>query len=289
MPPQNPVERYNTKRMPDTWPFPWSQELIAHYTAYRVDKAPVIDGRLDEACWLAAPRSPRFRDMISGEAAIHNTQAAVLWDDDCLYVGYWIEEPWVEAYLTERDALIYNDNDVELFVAGQDSYYELEINAKGAIYEVFFIWDEAYERSGYHLRPEYDRKFPGSRPFDGVGFQPHPRGRRTGFWNWDFPGLRSAVYVDGTLNDPSDRDRGWTVELALPWRGFEALAAPDSRSLPPQDGDIWRMDFSRFNQYKTAPPSNDSGGWAWNPHGAWDSHIPELFVKVQFSLRAIGP
>ncbi len=271
--------------LPDTWPFPWSQELIAHYTAYRVDAAPVIDGRLDEACWLSAPRSPRFRDLVNGGPAVHNTQAAVLWDDDYLYVGYWIEEPWVEARLTERDALIYEDNDVELFVAGRDSYYELEINALGTIYEVFFIWDEAYERCGFHKRPEFSRTAPGARPFDGVGFQPHPRGKRSGFWNWDFPGLRSAVFIDGTLNDPSDRDRGWTVELALPWRGFEALADSDCRSLPPHDGDMWRMDFSRFNQYKAAPPANDSGGWAWSPHGVWDSHVPELFVQVQFSTR----
>jgi hypothetical protein len=271
--------------LPDTWPFPWSQELIAHYTAYRVDAAPVIDGRLDETCWLSAPRSPRFRDLVSGGPAIHSTQAAVLWDDDYLYVGYWIEEPWVEAHLTERDALIYEDNDVELFVAGRDSYYELEINALGTIYEVFFIWDEAYERCGFHQRPEFERTAPGARPFDGVGFQPHPRGKRSGFWNWDFLGLRSAAFIDGTLNDPSDRDRGWTVELALPWRGFDVLANSDGRSLPPHDGDVWRMDFSRFNQYKAAPPANDSGGWAWSPHGVWDSHVPELFVHVQFSTQ----
>ncbi len=138
------------------------------------------------------------------------------------------------------------------------------------------------------MRTEFERRVPGARAFDGVGFQPHPRGQRTGYWKWDFPGLRSAVHVDGTLNDASDRDRGWTVELALPWREFEALASSDGRSLPPKDGDTWRMDFSRFNQYKAAPPANDSGGWAWSPHGVWDSHIPELFVQVQFSTRTSG-
>jgi len=265
------------------WPFPRPQESIACYTAYRVTNPPVIDGKLDELCWQRAPRSPRFADLVSGAHAIHDTRAAVLWDDEYLYVGYWIEEPFVQASLTERDALIYEDNDVELFVAGKDAYYEFEINALGTIYEVFFVWEEAYARGGYHLRPEFRRDAAGVLPFNGVGFPNHPRGPRIGYWNMDFNGLRSAVHVDGTLNDNSDRDRGWTVELALPWRGFEALAAPDGRSLPPRDGDIWRMDFSRFNQYKAAPPANDSGGWAWSPHGVWDSHIPELFVQVQFS------
>ena len=268
--------------MPDPWPFPWPKDVIARTTALRVETPPVIDGRLDEDCWQRALRSPRFADLVSGLPAVHDTCAAVLWDDDYLYVGYWIEEPFVQAKLTERDSLIYEENDVELFIAGQDTYYEFEINALGTLYEVFFIWEDAYGSGGFNQLPEFSRDAAGVRLFDGVGFQPHPRGRRIGFWNWDFPGLRSAVHVDGTLNDDSDRDRGWTVELALPWKGFESLAKSDGRSLPPRDGDVWRMDFSRFNQYKAAPPANDSGGWAWSPHGVWDSHIPELFVKVQF-------
>jgi hypothetical protein len=273
---------------PTLWPFPRPQESIARYTAYRATTPPVIDGKLDEPCWQHAPRSPRFADLVSAAAAVHDTRAAVLWDDEYLYVGYWIEELFVQASLTERDALIYEDNDVELFVAGQDAYYEFEINALGTIYEVFFVWEEAYQRAGYHLRPEFRRGADGARPFNGVGFPNHPRGARIGFWNLDFNGLRSAVHVDGTLNDHRDRDRGWSVELALPWHGFEALVAPDGRSLPPRDGDTWRMDFSRFNQYKAAPPANDSGGWAWSPHGVWDSHIPEVFVQVQFSTCLVG-
>jgi len=96
------------------------------------------------------------------------------------------------------------------------------------------------------------------------------------------------VHVDGTVNNNADRDRGWTVELAIPWTGLAQLARPDGRSLPPKDGDVWRMDFTRFNQYKEAPPSQDPGGWAWSPHGAWDSHIPEVYPYVRFSTQAVG-
>ncbi len=269
-----------------TTPFPWPEEKIAHYTAYRVAEPLQIDGRLDEVSWQIAPRSPRFVDLISGQPTIHNTQAAVLWDDDYLYVGYWIEEPFVTATLTERDALIYTDNDVELFIAGQDAYYEFEINALSTIYEVFFIWEDAYERDGYSQSPEFQRAT--ATPWNGVGFTNHPRGPRLGFWQWDFPGIKSAVWVDGTLNQNDDRDRGWTVELALPWQGMNWLARGDGRSLPPQDGDVWRMDFSRFNQYKEAPPAQDSSGWAWSAHGIWDSHIPECFPYIHFSNQTVS-
>lgn len=272
------------------WPFPWPEDRIAEYTARRATGPLVIDGRLDERDWQAAERSPRFAHLVGGAPGIHDTRAAVLWDDQYLYVGYWVEEPFVEATLTTRDSLIYTNNDVELFIAGRDAYYEFEINAYGTIYEVFFIWERAFESSGYASRPEFERGRPGVRPFNGVGLKNHPRGPRIGYWNWDMPGLETAVHVDGTINDPRDRDRGWTVELRIPWASLEPLAMPDRRALPPRDGDEWRMDFSRFNTYKEAPPSADPGGWAWSSHGVWDSHVPELFTKVRFSTQPVsGP
>ncbi len=267
------------------YPFHWPQADITHYTVYRVPTPPTIDGRLDDACWAAAPRSPRFVDLISGGKTIHDTRAALLWDDRCLYVAYWVEEPLVQATLTTRDSYIWEDNDVELFIAGRDAYYELEINSFGTIFEAFYVWEEAY--AGYAARPEFARDAPGVRPFNGVGFSTHPRGPRLGFWAWDFPGLAWAVQIDGTLNQNDDRDRGWTVELALPWAGMQRLAQADGRSLPPRDGDTWRMDFSRFNTYREAAPANDSGGWAWSAHGIWDSHVPEVWPFIHFSTTPV--
>lgn len=269
-------------------PFPWPEERVAHYTAHRVAAPLTIDGKLDEASWKLAPRSPRFVDLITGRPTIHDTRAAVLWDDTYLYVGFWVEEPFVAATLTERDSLVWSENDIEVFVAGKDAYYELEINPLGTIYEALFVWDEAYERDGYNQMPHLARTEDGAKPFNGVGFDKHPRGGRMGFFKWDLPGLKSAVSVDGVINDASVRDRGWTVEIAMPWASFAPLAKGDGRALPPRDGDTWRMDFSRFNMYKEAPPAEDSGGWAWSAHGAWDSHIPELFPYIHFSSKLVG-
>lgn len=276
--------------------WPWPQSEIARYTAYRAPQPLTIDGRLDEPAWQAAPRSPRFRDMVSGGAAIHNTQAAVLWDDEYLYVGYWVEEPVVEAQHTQRDALIYEENDVELFIAGPDAYYELEINARGTIYEALFVWVDAYAEKGFARQPELGLDAPGYRLWEGVGYQPHPRGPRHGFFNWDLPGLCWGVWVDGVINEPTIRDRGWTVEFAVPWSGLHIPCR--GLQVPPQSGDVWRMDFSRFNQYKAAPPQDasnpestvppDSGGWAWSPHGVWDSHVPEVFPYITFSDEPVS-
>ena len=81
------------------------EEDIPHYTAYRTSRSLHIDGRLDEPAWKKAPKSARFADLISGAATALDTRAAVLWDDQYLYVGYWLEEPDITATHTQRDAL----------------------------------------------------------------------------------------------------------------------------------------------------------------------------------------
>jgi hypothetical protein len=265
--------------------FPCPENEIARYTAYRVDEPIKIDGQLDEPVWTNASWSPRFHDILTGGKTIHETRACVTWDEQNLYVAYRIEEPFLHARFTNHNAPIWQDNDIELFIAGRDAYYEFELNAFNTRYEVFFIWTEAYESGGFATAPEFAQTQ--MVPFNGVDFKNHPRGKRLGNFKWSFPGLKTAVAIDGTVNDDKDRDRGWTVELALPWKGMEWLAKADQRALPPREGDVWRMDFSRFNTYKEAPPAKDSGGWVWSKHGVWDSHIPECFPFIRFSTNLV--
>jgi hypothetical protein len=107
----------------DEWKFPCPENEIASYTAYHVSKPIRIDGRLDEKAWTQAPRSPRFLDIITGQAAIHDTRAMVLWDETNLYVAFRVEEPFIHAKFTTNNSPIYYDNDVEVFIAGRDAYY----------------------------------------------------------------------------------------------------------------------------------------------------------------------
>ena len=269
-------------------PFPPVKEsAIRRLTSFMTNEKIVIDGRLDEPCWKSAEKSPSFVDLISGKSTYYKTHVSVLWDDVNLYVGYEIEEPQVIATLKNEDDPIYQDNDVELFIAGDDAYYEFEINAYGTVYDGFFVWQDVYETSGIARLPEFDRSKSNvqSQPFNGVGLTNHPRGLRWAFLEWDFPKIQSAVHIDGTLNDNSDQDRGWTVEIAVPWKNLKMLNMSKPRSLPPKSGDVWRMDFSRFNQYHKPDKTEDSGGWALSYHGVWDSHVPECFPFVTFSTK----
>ena len=264
------------------------EQSIAHYTCFRTAKKITVDGDLTKLCWKTAPRSSRFVDLVTGEPGYWDTRMAALWDDEQFYVGIWVEEPNVQAQFTERDSPLYLENDVEVFIAGPDCYYELQVNALGAIYEVFYIWQDAHKKGSYFNRPDFDLV---SRNVDILGgfqdvlrYKKHPRGKRWVFMDWDFPDLQVAVRVDGTLNDSSDVDKGWTVELAFPWKGMEILA--QKRPLPPKNGETWRMDFSRFESLRHSGIQSDlSPGWVLSKHGVYDSHIPECFPYIHFSTE----
>jgi len=263
------------------WSSRYNQDL-AHYICHRTSGPIRVDGLLDEADWRAAPKSAPFVDIVTGKPGWLDSRVAMLWDDRCLYFGFTIEEPDVWATLTERDSKIWLDNDVEVFIAGRDAYYELEVNALNTIYEVFWVWKDRYAPGSPYNVPEWSPEGRKLLVINGIGGHVHPRGERNGFLDWDFPGLLHAVHVDGTLNQRDDVDRGWTVELAFPWEGMKWLA--DGRPLPPKPGDIWRIDCSRFQQVgRDGKKLDPAAGWTWNRHGHYDSHIPETFTHVHFS------
>lgn len=260
---------------------------VARYTCFRTPAPLRIDGRLDEPAWQLAPVSKPFVDIVTGEPAWFDTRVRLLWDDDYLYFGFTAEETDVWATLTERDSKIYEENDLEIFIGGLDAYYEFEMNARNVIYEVFWIWKDIHRPGGpYWGRPEFDPAKQRTLVIDGIGGHMHPRGERWGFLDWDMPGLKHAVHVDGTLNKRDDVDRGWSAEIAVPWKSLAPLA--DGRTLPPRDGDIWRIDCSRFQKIgRNKEVLETSPGWTWNRHGHYDSHIPEVFPIVRFSTRPV--
>ncbi len=253
--------------------------------AKRTAKKPALDGNLCSDVWGEADRSPAFVDMATGGPALLKTEASILWDDENLYVGFWIQEPFPTALQDARDSLVFRENDVEVFIDGGDCYYEFEINALGTVYEVFFIWRDAY--SERFNTPEFDvhrrKAFSFGGDFDRTEAAfwtgTHPRGTRWAFTDWDMEGMQSAVTIDGVLNDPTVRSTGWKVELAFPWASMQHLA--NGRSLPPTPGDVWKIFLGRFQKIELAGKQVQAA-WCVTPHGKYDTHQPESFTEVTF-------
>ncbi|WP_375385131.1 carbohydrate-binding family 9-like protein [uncultured Microbacterium sp.] len=260
----------------------------AQYRAVRAD-AGRADGDAGTDPWAAGIRTPRFVDIASGAPAPFATSASVTWDDDALYVALDAEEPFVTATSRHDGDLLFFENDLELFIDGGDTYYELEVNAFGTRYEVFYIWRDAPQAQELLQDPRFDVHAPTAHTFGGDHERTassfwtgnHPRGTRWAFLDYRLRDLHIDVAVDGEINDPAHVDRGWSVRLRIPWDSLSDLAG--TRSLPPREGDTWRMFFGRFEQLATRAPGVNIGlGWAANPHGLNDTHIPEAWTNVTF-------
>jgi hypothetical protein len=262
---------------------------MAHYVAKRVSEDFAIDGDVRKAPWSSALWSGAFVDMASGERPRLETRSAILWSDERLYVAFWAEEPQVEAEITQRDDLIFLENDLELFIDGGDCYYEFEINALGTIYEVFFIWRDSFPNAekfpvqifnplspdAFTFAGDYDRS--GASFWRGT----HPRGVRWAFRGFDMPGLDSAVKVYGAINDGSVRDEGWGVEISIPWGSLKPLA--NGRSLPPISGDIWKFFLGRFQkEFKDGVEVAPHPASSLTSHGVYDTHQPEKWAEIEF-------
>ncbi len=260
-------------------------DLVARKTSTPI----TIDGDTRKPAWADAHWSPRFVDMVDAGSALYDTRAALLWDDTHLYIAFRAEEPYVEARLLERDALVFLENDLEVFIEGDDCYYELEVNAANTVYEVFFVWRDAFLQHARFNGPEFDLHDPKTHSFGGdydrtgASFWKgtHPRGTRWAFTGFDLSGLQTAVRVNGTLNDNSDIDQGWELEIAMPWRSLALLT--EVRNVPPSDGDIWRMFLGRFHRFtlggKEVMPHPAS---VLSSHGVYDTHQPEKWSRIRF-------
>ena len=175
--------------------------------------------------------------------------------------------------ISKKNAIIFEDNDFEIFIDPDCdglNYYEFEVNALGTIWELSLP------------KPYAD----GGVPRQGCNIE----------------GLRYRVRVNGTLNDPSDRDEGWTVEVAIPWSGLVEYHADGA--VPPRAGDCWRINFSRVQwrhdvvngQYVRVPPhgtavpeslnpeeqQHPEDNWVWSPQGVINMHIPQRWGDVEF-------
>lgn len=260
------------------------------YTAKKISTNIIVDGNIKKDVWMKALWSKRFVDMATGAPGMYNTQTAILWNDTTLYIAFLAEEPFVEARLTERDSLVFLENDLEVFIDGGDCYYELEVNAANAVYEVFFIWKDAYTKGSKFEIPTFDvhqaqaYTFGGNYDRTGSTFWKgtHPRGIRWAFTNYDLPGLQTAVQIDGTLNNNSDIDKGWSLEIAIPWSSLSLLA--NGRSVPPASGDVWNMFLGRFQKLMASGTEVEPHpAMALSSHGVYDTHLPDKWSRIEFS------
>ncbi len=249
------------------------------YTCRRCARPPVIDGRLHDEAWQEAEWSPAFADIDTGTPASLDTRIALLWDDTCLYVGARLEDHDIRASMSGFHEHVYlQDEDFEVFVEGRDGYYEMGLNAIDSTYEIRWSDVDAVIKKKDWRRLEELLKTPNSLLYIFEGGAPRSR---QGDLDWTLEGLQSAVLVDGSLNRPEVRDKGWTVELAFPWQGLEPVMG--AKAVPPEEGQTLRMNAYRAHHHRDRPDGSYYWeAWTWSRQGCNLIHHPDRWVNVVF-------
>lgn len=239
-----------------------------HYIAYKATGKIEIDGDSSDASWKAVQWSSNFIDIEGVKQPKYQTNVKMLWDETYFYILAKIEEPHVWADIELRDAIIFYNNDFEVFIdpdGDTHNYYELEINALNTVWDLFIT--KPYRESDAPVLND-----------------------------WNYTGLKSAVSVSGTLNNPNDIDQGWTLEIAIPFKDLRTAYRQDNI---PRD-QFWRVNFSRVNwqheisngEYSRKKNINgtyfEEYNWVWSPQGVINMHEPEKWGYVYFSSKEVG-
>lgn len=245
------------------------------YDCLRAVEPPPFDGDLEAGPWANAAWTTFFMDIEgpSRPTPRYSTRAKLLWDDERLYLGFELEEPDLWATYADRDMIVFHENDIEVFIDPDGDgreYYEIEVNVLGTIFDLFL-----------------------HRPYREGGPAEH---------GWDCDGLDIAIKTDGTINQPGDRDRGWIVELAVPWIELRPPSVRQDGSawtLPPimehrrrtipRPGEVWRINFSRVQwdlevvdgRYRKVGGRREHN-WTWTPQWEINMHVPSRWGYLRF-------
>jgi hypothetical protein len=207
-----------------------------------------VDGKLSEKAWAGAAPITLMFPWEDQTGVKQRTTVRLLSDADYLYVGYECEDVDITATHENRDDPTYKDDCVEIFIrppaksAEQSAHYiGLEMNARGVLYDYFFPFPGQLDKS------------------------------------LDLDGVRLKTSLDGTLNQGDDRDRGWTLELALPWKSLNKLS--DGR--PPPRGAEWRVQINRWDG--TEAKGRRLSMWTHSGMKRPNPHNPERFGRLVFN------
>jgi hypothetical protein len=262
------------------------------YDCYRTDEPIIVDGLLNEGIWKKSPPIPYFGDLTTGGAPFFSTNAKMVWDDEFLYVAYAFQDPHIWAYNTIRDVPMCNQR-----IGLVSCLEEAAIPLKGG-------WGDAE-----HFTQTYTECFakcyldPDGDGLNYVEIHVNPRNNICDKWmeaswhedarvrcglpadqqpnshvEWNCPGIKTAVHLDGTLNDPYDLDNGWTIEMAIPFTSLRPLAK--GVAFPPENGDRWRVHLGR--RYRPHDKAEDVYYWTWPVLNEVSCHYPDKWGEIIF-------
>lgn len=163
------------------------------YFAIKTSTSITVDGKMNEEAWnLAETRELKYHYLSQHPMDKQKTTFRMLWDDNTLYLFYESEDKYLTASETKRDGTPFLDDCAELFIIpvpnSTSMHFCFEINLYEAKNDIVYF-NDFYNGEDIVIKafnPEYQVK----------------------------------VTTNGTINDNTDLDNGWTMELAIPLEAF---------------------------------------------------------------------
>ena len=185
----------------------------AKYVVQRTTAVPSLDGKLDEAVWRSAKPTRNFihTDGKRGNGTLATT-AKMVYDDTHLYLGIHVKDSDIQSPFTNRDDTLWKADVVEFFFRtgkAEEQYVELQVNPANVLFDALFT---------SHRKPRWEEAAKNLTL-----------------------GVKSAVHVDGTLNDEAGEDKSWSVELQIPFAELPGLTGV------PAPGDSWEANLYRID------------------------------------------
>ncbi|MBI2946122.1 MAG: carbohydrate-binding family 9-like protein [Verrucomicrobia bacterium] len=204
-----------------------------------------LDGKLEESVWKQAAVLKPFLPNNGGGQEREGTEVRLWFDDQALHMAWTCTDSDIQATFTKRDSRFWEEEVAEFFVTagGLERYFELQWNPLGGVFDA--IIDNELAADGV------SKKF-------------------TGNWDYTAQGMKSGVFVKGTVANSADKDSFWQVEVSVPFS--------DLNRSTPKPGEVWRANFYRFNRGKDQPAELLS----WSPTQLAGFHQPSRFGYLQF-------
>ncbi len=178
------------------------------FKVHNTSKPILVDGNMNEEVWkrTEAKTLENFYNVEKSDDR-QRTIFRMLWDTTNLYIFFEMDDKFLTARETKRDGEPYLDDCAEIFF----------INAPDSLDTHF-----GYELNLYKASNDF------------IYFNDYYKDEDAVFKTFN-PDFKVEVAFDGTINDNSDIDKGWTMELAIPISNFGALGT----IVPVKEGNRW--------------------------------------------------
>lgn len=214
--------------------------------------APIrIDGQLNDPDWETAEVfsfSAFYR--VETPTDQQETKVRMLWDDTHLYVSFEAEDQFLTAREQNRDGEPYLDDCAEVFLIPTRDKINLHFGYEVNLYHTSndFVFLNDFYQAGRAVIKSYDPEF------------------------------EVASLIDGTLNDNSDRDRGWTMEFAIPTQALRTV----SQFSPLALGSQWAFLLVRQDRNEATGDRRSTSTLFPLAKEFKDVHDPQYFVLMEF-------